>query len=215
MNQILFYSLFLFFTSLLNAQYVEPEKEEKQALLRKQTEKIIYPHQRFDSIAAKNMLAIGKGKITGVAFTRARENKNFGMKTGPKIYADKLKIMLFPVTPYFNEYYALWKDKSKHNPKKNTFVQMVPDAYRYRLEAITNSSGEFTFPDMKPGKYYIFSTLDYYTTHRGNQYTGSGYDNYGRIDYYQPYTYQKYDSEFLELFVEVKQDGEVVNVKLK
>ncbi|WP_322969144.1 carboxypeptidase-like regulatory domain-containing protein [Faecalibacter sp. LW9] len=215
MRKLLLYSMFLLSMPWINAQYVEPEKKDKEEMIRKQNEKIIFPSQKFDSVAAKNMLAIGKGKISGVAFTRVREDKNFGLKTGPKVYANKLKIILFPVTSYFNEYYTLWKDKSKHNPKRNRFVQMVPEAYRYRLESITNSSGEFTFPDMRPGKYYIFATLDYYTTHSGRKYTGSGYDNYGRIDYYEPYTYQKNGSEFLELFVEVKQEGEVVKVKLK
>ena len=215
MKYTLLLAVFLGFNSLINAQYVEPEKKDKEALIRKQNEKIIFPTQRFDSIVAKNMLAMGKGKIKGVAFTRARENKNFGLKTGEKIFANKIKIILFPVTPYFEEYYTLWKDKSKNNPKKNTFVQMHNEAFRYRLEAITNSSGEFTFPDMKPGKYYIYGTLGYSTTYTGQEYTGSGYDSYGRIDYYSPYQFSKNSSEFLELFVEVKADGEIVTVKLK
>lgn len=216
MKYTLLLGVFLCFNTLMHAQYVEPEKKDKEAILKKQNEKIIYPKQQFDSIAAKNMLAMGKGKIQGVAFTRARQEKNFGLKTGEKIFANKIKVILFPVTPYFEEYYTLWKDKSKNNPKKNTYVLMHKDATRYRLESITNSSGEFTFPDMKPGKYYIYGTLGYTTTYTGNQYSGSGYNGYGgRTDYYTPYEYYKDSSEFLELFVEVKSDGEVVNVKLK
>lgn len=211
----IFSIIFTFFYFFSYAQYVEPEKSVKEEIKRKQNEIVHYPKIKFDSIEAKNMLALGKGQIKGVAFTRARDSKNFGLKTGDKIKANKIKITLFPVTSYFREYYALWSDKSKNNPKKNTFVYLDPEAYRYRLEAITNSDGEFTFPDMKPGKYYLFGSLAYTTTYTKQQYTGSGYDGYGRIDYYTPYQTSKDTSEFLETFVEIKADGEVVNIKLK
>jgi len=216
MKNTLLIGAFLHLSFFINAQYVEPEKSVKEAQLKKQTEIITQPQTKFDSVIAKNMLAIGNGKITGVAFTRARSDANFGLKSGKKIYANKIKAILFPVTPYFNDYYVLWKDKTKHNPKKNRFVYMEPAAYRYRIEAISNSSGEFTFPNMKPGKYYLYGTLDYTTTFSGNEYTGSAYNGYGgRTDYYKPYEYYKNSSEFLELFVEVKSDGEEVKVKLR
>jgi len=204
----------MFFSlGILNAQYVEPEKADKEAKKRKESEVVTFPTRKFDSIVAKKALALGKGKITGVAFTRTKNG--YGMKVGQKVLANKILIQLFPVTPYFEEYYSLWKDKSKNNPKKNRYVYMDTEAYRYRLEAVTNSSGEFTFPDMKPGKYYLWANLDYSRSYSYNQYTGSGYDGYGRIDYYSPSSYNKNFSEFLELFVEVKADGEIVNVKLK
>ncbi len=208
------YFVFMFFSlGILNAQYVEPEKADKEAKKRKESEVVTFPTRKFDSIVAKKALALGKGKITGVAFTRTKNG--YGMKVGQKVLANKILIQLFPVTPYFEEYYSLWKDKSKNNPKKNRYVYMDTEAYRYRLEAVTNSSGEFTFPDMKPGKYYLWANLDYSRSYSYNQYTGSGYDGYGRIDYYSPSSYNKNFSEFLELFVEVKADGEIVNVKLK
>lgn len=210
----LMYFVFMFFSlGILNAQYVEPEKADKEAKKRKESEVVTFPTRKFDSIVAKKALALGKGKITGVAFTRTKNG--YGMKVGQKVLANKILIQLFPVTPYFEEYYSLWKDKSKNNPKKNRYVYMDTQAYRYRLEAVTNSSGEFTFPDMKPGKYYLWANLDYSRSYSYNQYTGSGYDGYGRIDYYSPSSYNKNFSEFLELFVEVKADGEIVNVKLK
>ena len=40
------------------------------------------------------------------------------MKILGKVKANKIKVILFPVTPYFEEYYKLWSDKSKNNPKK-------------------------------------------------------------------------------------------------
>ena len=197
----------------VHAQYVEPEKADKEEAKRKASEVITMPTLKFDSLQAKNALALGKGKIVGEAFTR--EKNGYGMKILGKVKANKIKVILFPVTPYFEEYYKLWSDKSKNNPKKNRYVYMDKDAYRYRIEAVTNSDGEFTFPDMKPGKYYLYGSMGYTKTYSYNKYTGSGYDNYGRIDYYSPSSYSKGFDEFLETFVEVKTDGEVVKVKLK
>ncbi|MDF2515228.1 MAG: putative lipoprotein [Sphingobacterium sp.] len=205
--------LLLFFGPVLKAQYVEPEKADKEAAIRKASEVITMPTLKFDSLEAKNRLALGKGKIMGEAYTR--QKNGYGMKILGKIKANKIKVTLFPVTPYFEEYYKLWKDKSKNNPKKNRYVYMDKNAYRFRLEAITNSDGEFTFPDMKPGKYYLYGSLDYTLNYNYNKYTGSGYNGYGRIDYYAPDSYSRDFNEFLETFVEVKKEGEVVKVKLK
>lgn len=206
--------LFIALGFVTKAQYVEPERSVKEEQKRKASEVVTYPKLKFDSLEAKKALALGKGRITGVAFTRLKNG--YGMKVGSKILANKITIQLFPVTPYFEEYYSLWKDKSKNNPKKNKFVYMDKTAYRYRLEAVSNSSGEFTFPDMKPGKYYLWSTLGYTRNFNYNRYTGSGYGNYGgRVDYYEPASYSKGYEDFIELFVEVKSDGEIVEVKLK
>lgn len=200
-------------STLAIAQYVEPEKADKIAAQKKATEIVTMPTLKFDSIQARNMLQEGTGTIVGEAFTR--QKNGYGMKILDKVKANKIKVTLFPVTPYFEEYYKLWKDKDKNNPKKNKYVYMDRDAMRYRLEAITNSDGEFTFPKMKPGKYYIYGSMGYTNTYSYNKYTGSGYDNYGRIDYYSPSSYTKDFSEFLETFVEVKTNGEVVRIKLK
>lgn len=214
MRKIIYILLLGFPFYSLKAQYVEPEKAEKEAQKLKATQVITYPTLKFDSLEVKKALALGKGKITGVAFTRVKNG--YGMKTGQKVLANKIKIQVYAVTPYFQEFYDLWKDKSKNNPKKNRYVYMDKNAYKYRLEAVSNSSGEFTFPDMKPGRYYLWATLDYYRTYNYEKYTGSGYSTSGnRVDYYSPSAYNKNFSDFLELFVDVKTDGEVVVVKLK
>ncbi|HMP92280.1 MAG TPA: hypothetical protein PKD90_05370 [Phnomibacter sp.] len=197
--------LLLLSAAKLQAQYVQPERTKQPT--------IHYPAVAFDSLQAKTALALGKGKITGVAFTKTRTQFGYKAPLGSKIKAYKMLVMLFPVTPYLQEFLDL-RDK-KENLKKQVYVYMSNDAYRYRLEAITNSEGEFTFPDMKPGRYFLTAVLNYNTTHNTSTYTGSGYTNYGgQIDYYKHGTYTKGHSERLEKFVEVKADGEVVEVKL-
>ncbi|MBA9073085.1 hypothetical protein GGR22_001211 [Flavobacterium gossypii] len=183
----------------LRAQYVEKEEEEKITTL--------YPEAVFDSIQAKKALALGKGKITGVAFTKTAP-------LAPRIYADNMKIMLFPVTPYFEAWYKL--RNSKENLRKRRYVYMSDAAFRYRLEAISNSVGKFTFPDMKPGKYFLTGNMSWSSTGSYNEHTGTSYGSYGtQADHYEKRYYTQNHEERLEKFVEVKTDGEIVEVKLK
>lgn len=183
----------------LQAQYVEKEEEEKITTL--------YPEAVFDSIQAKKALALGKGKITGVAFTKAAP-------LAPRIYANNMKIMLFLVTPYFEAWYKL--RNSKENLRKRRYVYMSDAAFRYRLEAISNSVGKFTFPDMKPGKYFLTGNMSWSTTGSYNEHTGTSYGSYGtQADHYEKRYYTQNHEERLEKFVEVKTDGEIVEVKLK
>lgn len=198
----LFLLSFLTVALFSNAQYVQPERNDTVYM---------YPTTPFDSVATRNALAEGTATIKGVAFTRPT-NQGFGLKTGKKILANKIVVTLYPLTPYFEEYLSLRK---KVNYKKLKFAYISNACYRLRLTAITNSSGEFTFPKMKPGKYYICGELPWYESGTYNKYSGTGYDNYGSINYYTPTAYRNDHTEYLEKLVEVKQDGETVNVKLK
>ncbi|WP_443947498.1 carboxypeptidase-like regulatory domain-containing protein [Pedobacter sp. AW1-32] len=192
--------------SSVRAQYVEPEEKEKVTNL--------FPEVPFDSLGAKKMLARGTGTISGVAFTKPKTKLGYKAPLASRIYANKIKIVLLPVTPYFEAWYKLRDDKE--NKRKKIFVYMTPQAFKYRLEAITNSNGKFTFPEMKPGKYFLQGFLGWTSSGTYNEYTGSGYNNYGgRTDYYQQKGYSVSHEDRLETFVEVKSDGEVVNIKLK
>ena len=187
------------------AQYQEPEKKEKVD--------VSYPKVAFDSLQAKKMLAKGNAVIKGVAYTKPKTKLGYSAPLAPRILANKMTVVLLPVTPYMEEWHQLRKDKE--NIKKRRFVYLSKEAYKYRLEAITNSDGEFTFPDMQPGKYFLQGLLDY--TYKGtyNAYTGTGYNSYGgQTDYYQQKQYSKDIQDQIEEFVEVKENGEIVKVKL-
>ncbi|RFM27565.1 carboxypeptidase regulatory-like domain-containing protein [Deminuibacter soli] len=189
--------LLLLFTAQARAQYVQKERDDTIRMM---------PKAPFDTLAARAALAEGTGTITGVAFTR--QKNNMAIKMGNRILANKIKILLFPVTPYLMEYLELRK---KENHRKLKYVYLSPEAFRFRLEAITNSTGEFTFPKMKPGKYYIQGVLNWYTTGSYNRYTGSDY----YTNYYTREYYTTDHSDLLEKFVDVNSEGEVVSVKLK
>ncbi|MET4080321.1 hypothetical protein ABIB40_000261 [Pedobacter sp. UYP30] len=204
-NTVLFISLVIcvFFAEPTFAQrYVQPERNDTTYLM---------PKRPFDVNLAKSELGKGTATIKGVAFIRPKNHMSFNLP-GKKLYANKILIKLFPVNSYFNEFLDL---KKKENPKKLKFAFMSPKAFKYRLEAVTNSSGEFTFPNMKPGKYYIEGIINWTRSGTYQQYTGSGYDNYGdRADYYQNQNYTNYNQDLIKEIVEVNEAGEVVHVKL-
>ncbi|KRT14496.1 hypothetical protein ASU31_18900 [Pedobacter ginsenosidimutans] len=192
-------------TTIVSAQYKEPEKKDKVEIFR--------PEAVFDSLQARKMLAKGSAVIKGIAYTKQKHPLGYSVPFSPRILANKMKVVLLPVTSYFEEWYRLRKDKE--NIRKKRFVYLSDQAYRYRLEAITNSDGEFTFPDMLPGRYFLQGMLNYTLKGKYNQYTGSGYNGYGgRTDYYQQKDYAVDHEDRIEEFVEVKENGEVVKVKL-
>ncbi len=187
------------------AQYVQPEKTIDTIKLMPQT--------NFDVIAAKSALAPGKATIKGVAFTKPKTSFGYKAPFAPRIYANRIKILLFPVTPYLLEYLELRKQA---NYKKLKFAYMSNEAWKYHYYAITNSAGEFTFPNLKPGKYYIEGLLNWTSTGSYNQYTGSGYGNYGdRTDYYDTKYYNVAHADLLNTIVEIKDENEVLEMKLK
>jgi hypothetical protein len=186
-----------------NAQYVEPERDDTIRMM---------PKTPFDTTFAKNALAKGHATIKGVAFTKPKTRLGYKAPLEKRIYANKIKVILYPYTPYLEEYIQL---KKKQNPKKLKFVYIHPEAWKYRLEAVTNSNGEFTFPDMKPGKYYLEGVLNWNTRSYYNQYRGSGYSGYGTTNYYERKYYTVQHSDLLQEIVEVKSDNEVVRVKLR
>lgn len=198
-------ALCLALTGTAQTKYVEPEEKDKIIA--------IYPEAVFDSLQARAALAEGTGTIRGVAYTKPRTKFGYKAPLGAKIKANRITIQLFPVTPYLEEWLSL--RKKRENAKKRIHVYMSSDAYRYRLEAVTNSDGKFTFPKMKPGRYFLTAIMGYDEVQNYNVYTGSGYSNYGgQIDYYEQRQMVRGHSERLEKFVDVKEDGQIVEVKL-
>lgn len=183
---------------------------------------------KFNAVEAKEILALGKSTIKGIAIAREYTNANvtknplnklLGMDvTGTKHLAPPgTVVMLFPVTDYFKEYYKM-RERYKHSRKYKAV--MSKEAFSYRLETKVGENGAFTFEQMKPGKYYI-------ETYFGYVGTGVGYNQVGRTDYYngfgghmgsspiyQGYFYDYYDNKVESKFVEIKKDGEMKEIRL-
>ncbi|MBN9297469.1 MAG: hypothetical protein J0I41_10680 [Filimonas sp.] len=174
----------------------------------KNTVVTVYPQSSFDSVAAKNALTYGTGSISGVVFKRVAKQKGSIYTT--KLWGKNVKVILFPVTPYFQEWYDLRKKKEG----KLTRVYMSDAAVRFRVETFSDDYGRFTFEKMRPGKYFLQAFLDWYRPVNYKQYTGYATDGYYTTNYYEWKSYNEDHTSRLEEFVEVKSDGEMVQVKL-
>ncbi|GAB0154885.1 hypothetical protein CHRYSEOSP005_01450 [Chryseobacterium sp. Alg-005] len=176
-----------------------------------------YPQTFFDKKLAQSMIGFGNSTIEGVASTKQKNNWGIKPLLGQKHYAPQgTVVMLFPVTPYFEEFYKMRK---KYENKKTT-VYMSDEAFKYRIEALTDSHGRFKFEKLKPGKYYLETIVNFTATASYQQQTGrtDSYNAYGGYLYSTPiydtffYNYASANRE--SKFVEIKNDGELVEVNL-
>ena len=205
--------LLMFIALMIHAQY---ERKE------------ITPSKNvFDKEQAKEMLGLGKSTIQGVAVAREYTNANVGKNplnrlvgsdiTGTKHLAPEgTVVMLFPMTPYFQEYLKM---RERYKQSRKFTPVLSPEAFSYRLEAKVGKSGEFTFPQMKPGKYYVETYFKYVGT-------GIDYQEVGRTHYYNGFGYmgsspilQGFNYNYLEGKVEskiitIKEDGSTEKIRL-
>ena len=170
--------------------------------------KYYFPQVYFDSADAVNRLAEGRSTISGVSFARE------GSFINGKVHnAANQTVMLFPFTDYFAEWYNLKYD----NPKAN--IVMVPRAFAQRLETKTDEYGNFSFKKMKPGKYYLECSINYTGTAVGTERVGTGAYYYGYVGYsypiYESYYYNYNAVQKANKVVEVKRDGQLIEVKLR
>lgn len=170
--------------------------------------KYYFPQVYFDSADAVNRLAEGNSTISGVSFARE------GSFINGKVHnAFNQTVLLFPFTAYFAEWYNLKYD----NPKSN--IIMVPQAFAQRLETKTDAYGNFSFKKMKPGKYYLECSINYSGTAVGTERVGTGAYYYGWSSYsypiYQSYYYNYNAVQKANKVVEVKRDGQLIEVKLR
>lgn len=115
----------------------------------------LYPSLEFNSEAAKNALEEGNSEIEGFVFTI---NKAY-LGATPILTDNKMmkgvKVFLYPVTPYFDKWYDMKKDKKN----KNVHVLMSEEALQNCLISITDHEGRFEFKNLKPGKYYLVTNI--------------------------------------------------------
>ena len=115
------------------------------------------------------------------------ENRTpIGIKVGETIYARiGIVVSLYPVTTYLEEYLAL-KKKNKQF-KRIATISALASCYRIETK-VYSLKGEFVFKGLKPGKYYLESIVHFTSGIGGREVAG---------------------------IVEIQQDGEVVDYKLK
>jgi tetratricopeptide (TPR) repeat protein len=167
--------------------------------------KEIYPQGTFDAKLAEAAMGRGLSKIVGKACTK---------KDGLIFAAVGVRVVLFPVTPYLEEWHKLREQKEG----KKTGVYMSKEANRYAIEAISGSDGRFVFEGLKPGKYFIQLIHSFNQAKTARVYTGSYTSQNGPVrettNYYYDQDYIVGRSQRLERFVEIKDDGDTKKITL-
>jgi hypothetical protein len=172
---------------------------------------VIYPAMPFDSVAAKNALAFGQTTIEGVAYTKPRNQWGTKVPFSQRIFAVNTTVVLFPVTPYLQEWFRLRNEKEG----KRTHVYMSNEAFRYRIVETTDAYGRFKFEKMKPGRYFIQCVMGYSETKSRQVYQGTAYGTYSSADYYTKQYYNVAKYERLEEFITIKEKDTRIEVVLK
>lgn len=167
--------------------------------------KSIFPQGTFDPALAKAGLARGLATIRGRACSKF---------DGLRFDAAGAKVVLFPVTPYLEEWYELREKKEG----KKTSVYMSTEANQYRVEAYADNDGRFVFEGLKPGKYFIQIIHSFNQAKTARIYTGSDTHQNGPVrtttNYYYDQDYTVARSKRFEKFVEIKEDGETKKITL-
>jgi tetratricopeptide (TPR) repeat protein len=167
--------------------------------------KILYPGSTFDAALAKAALGRGLAAIRGRACSKY---------DGLRFDAAGATVILLPVTPYFEEWYAL-REKKESN---TTSVYMSQEAWQCRIEAVADAEGRFVFEGLKPGKYFIQVIHNFNQLKTAKVYNGSDTWQNGPVmqttNYYylQDYTVER--SARFEKFVEIKEENEAKKITL-
>lgn len=123
----------------------------------------IEPKQKFDEEAAKKALEYGNININGVLYTQANERGYDALvftKKNPIVFAKKHKVYLYPITPYNAEYINLFKKNRNDKNEQIRELRVDPRFNKYSFYAETDEYGRFSFPHMKPGRYFLHAEAD-------------------------------------------------------
>ncbi|HUA80189.1 MAG TPA: hypothetical protein VL997_07450 [Dyella sp.] len=112
---------------------------------------VLKPSEVFDEASAKAALQPGHSTITGTACVRHTSHG----EGGALALASNQKILLFPDSPYLEDFVKLVHGAKQGRDK----VDADPRFMAATMTATTNSKGQFQFAQMKPGKYYLFTTM--------------------------------------------------------
>ena len=97
---------------------------------------------------------------------------------------------------------------------------MSNEAFAVRREAYMDDYGRFRFENLKVGKYYLETIVDFTAVGSYKQQTGTStaYNVYGTPLYstpiYETFFYDYEAAHRESKFVEVKKDGQVIEIKL-
>jgi tetratricopeptide (TPR) repeat protein len=166
----------------------------------------LYPNSFFDTNLTAAALETGTSTIVGKACVYK--------KTG-RFTASNVRVVLFPVTPYFQQ----WYDLRERKESKSTGVFLSNEAVKYSIVTTANDNGEFVFSNLKPGKYFAQMIFNFTERRSGRVYTGSDTSQNGNVvtttNYYYDKDYFIDHSDRLEKFITIEKAGETEKITMK
>ena len=160
---------------------------------------LLEPKSRFDAAAAREALKPGNAVIRGQAC---------GGMNGALAYASS--VVLLPATPYLEELLDLEK---KAKSGRDSIVP-EPEALSTRMVAKADAEGRFQFSRMKPGRYYLTTTIAGLFGGTRDVQVGRVEDAYGGANVYAKQDYTGGAESAIGKFVTVR-DGETISVTLQ
>lgn len=164
--------------------------------------KLLEPGTSFDLAATKSALEPGNSIIAGQAC---------GGYKGTLVLASHKKVYIYPASPYWEE---LVKLQHRAKPGKER-VMPDPAALTTRMEATTDDKGRFQFSRMKPGRYYLVTSIFAVLGESHDVRIGSVSGEFGSADVYKTENSSYDGGQELTKFVDVKSDGDTVNLTMQ
>lgn len=162
---------------------------------------LLEPKALFDLGAAKAALEPGQSIIRGQVCGSWRGNLVLGTRP----------VLLYPSSPYLEQLVALAK---KAKPGRDQ-VLTDPNMVVARMEAKPNKNGEFQFSKMKPGKYFLVTSISAMIGGSRDVYAGKVSTDYGSANVYTSQSFSYGSDGEIERFVEVRKDGDTVKVTMQ
>lgn len=137
----------------------------------------------YDAGDVESMMELGNGSLRGVMSLRVKSGPTGlarALTRASTAAADREWVFLVPVTPYVQAWHDFHGGVSKASLRK-----LNPEIWKYIGRARTDTTGNFAFDGLKPGRYLVFAEFpfDYTNTHQVdtgrrsiqyNPWTGSG-----------------------------------------
>ncbi|QJB32524.1 hypothetical protein HF324_14460 [Chitinophaga oryzae] len=164
----------------------------------------IFPTAAFNEEDVARQMEDGGATIDGLAKLKKKGRTYFPWKGD--------RIQLYPVTPYLTEFLEL----QKKYRKGKKIASMSNTVFSYHIEGrVLDEDGHFQFRDVKPGKYYIVTWIDYEKSYQYKVQTGreTARNGYGEVVYSIPtytwYTHKYAVEQEVSGIVEVTGDGKM------
>lgn len=173
-------------------------------------QKFVSPTSSFDVTAARKSLENGNATINGTVLLKAKKNLDTDIE---------VDIYLFPATAYFEEFLAL----KKKNKKKKVIPSEQFIAAK-KTTRISDENGTFTFTNVKPGKYFLYTEVYLLGSRSGEVRVGNQqwgvYNSMGNrvggytTPVYQNQSFMTQKRNILSKEVEVIDNEQTLNVEL-